>query len=115
MLLKTASTFLLCTAALAGGPALPRLLSEPGLYAKGSLEPVASARPYAPQYPLWSDGAAKARWVLLPPGARIDTTNPDAWAFPVGTRFWKECSFAGKKVESGRTSHRTDPDLGSGA
>lgn len=87
-----------CAAAMAGEPALPRLLSKAGLTTQGALDP--GARPYAPQYPLWSDGAAKARWVQLPPGQKIDTTDGDAWDFPVGTRFWKQFSFNGKKVET---------------
>lgn len=57
-------------------------------------------RPFSPQYPLWSDGAAKARWVYLPEGSTIDTSDPGDWRFPVGTKFWKQFSFNGKKVET---------------
>ena len=57
-------------------------------------------RPFAPQYPLWSDGAAKRRWVWLPDGAAIDTRDLDHWDFPVGTRFWKEFEFGGRRVET---------------
>ena len=88
--------------ALAGSaPAPPALLSRTGLYGPGGaprLSPAVLA--YAPQYPLWSDGAAKARWVLIPRGRTIDVRDPDAWVFPVGTRFWKEFSFHGRKVET---------------
>src|SRR5688572_24156197 len=45
---------------------------------------------FSPQYPLWSDGAHKRRWIQLPPGTAIDATRPDAWVFPPGTRLWKE-------------------------
>jgi len=85
--------------ALPGGA--PPLLSRTGLYAdpaKLVVDP--SNRPYAPQYPLWSDGADKSRWVHLPAGARIDAANLDAWTFPPGTKFWKEFTFAGRKVET---------------
>ena len=51
---------------------------------------------FAPQYPLWTDGAAKRRWISLPPGTAIDASDPDAWVFPAGTRLWKEFSFAGR-------------------
>jgi hypothetical protein len=79
----------------------PRLLSETGLYnSRGSLVVDPRNRPYSPQYPLWSDGARKQRWVYLPPGARIDITNVDAWVFPVGTKFWKEFVFNGRRVET---------------
>ena len=49
----------------------PRLLSETGLYVGNgttTIEP--RNRPFSPQYPLWSDGAHKSRWVRLPDGAR---------------------------------------------
>jgi mono/diheme cytochrome c family protein len=45
---------------------------------------------FSPQYPLWSDGASKRRWIYLPPGTAIDASRPDAWEFPRGTRLWKE-------------------------
>jgi hypothetical protein len=59
-----------------------------------------AVRAYAPAFALWSDGASKRRWVSLPEGARIDTSNPDDWSFPVGTRFWKEFSLAGRRIET---------------
>ena len=40
----------------------------------------------SPRYPLWSDGAEKQRYLSLPPGTQIDTSNMDDWKFPVGTR-----------------------------
>lgn len=48
--------------------------------------------PYDPGLHLWSDGAEKSRWVHLPAGAKIDTTNMDEWLFPIGTQLWKEFS-----------------------
>jgi hypothetical protein len=55
---------------------------------------------FSPQYPLWTDGATKRRWISLPPGSAIDTSDPDAWVFPAGTRLWKEFSFEGTRVET---------------
>jgi mono/diheme cytochrome c family protein len=55
--------------------------------------------PFSPQYPLWSDGAIKRRWLYLPAGATIDASNPDAWVFPPGTRLWKEFAH-GRPVET---------------
>jgi hypothetical protein len=49
---------------------------------------------------LWSDGAVKRRWIYLPPHTQIDTTDPDAWNFPVGTKLWKELSYDGVRVET---------------
>jgi len=82
-------------------PVAPRLLSETGLYAgEGTRVVDGRNRPFAPQYPLWSDGAGKRRWVQFPEGATIDATNADRWDFPIGTRFWKEFDFDGRKVET---------------
>lgn len=79
---------------------LPKNLSETGLYASGSTTEIhPEAHPYSPQYPLWTDGAAKRRWLRLPEGKPIDATDPDDWQFPVGTRLWKEFSF-GRRVET---------------
>lgn len=80
---------------------LPRQLSELGLYddlRAGSV--VADVRPYTPAFALWSDGATKRRWIRLPQGARIDSSNMDAWRFPVGTELFKEFSAGGKRIET---------------
>jgi hypothetical protein len=55
---------------------------------------------FSPQYPLWSDGADKQRWIALPDGATVDASRPDAWDFPRGTRLWKTFSHAGRPVET---------------
>jgi hypothetical protein len=90
--------------------ALPSRLSATGLYADAATLAVDPRnRPFAPQYPLWSDGAVKRRWVRLPDGATIDTRNVDRWDFPVGTRFWKEFEFGGRRVET-RMLVKTAPD-----
>jgi cytochrome c553 len=82
-------------------PCAPALLSETGLYEASRPGAMArGVRQFSPQYPLWTDGATKARWIYLPPGTSIDTTVPGDWAFPVGTRFWKEFTFNGRKVET---------------
>jgi hypothetical protein len=74
--------------------ALPKRLSETGLYRDISTKSIYSgAVPFEPQYPLWSDGAGKRRWIRLPDGETIDATNPDRWEFPVGTVFFKEFVF----------------------
>lgn len=84
----------------AGGSAeLPRRLSETGLYAPGTREISAGVIAFSPQYPLWTDGASKRRWIRLPPGSSIDASRVDAWEFPAGTRLWKEFAF-GHAVET---------------
>ncbi len=60
----------------------------------------ANLKLYTPQYPLYSDGAGKRRWIYLPEGTSIDTSDPDAWVFPQGAILYKEFSVGGKKVET---------------
>lgn len=96
--------------ALSGAPsdALQKRLADTGLYADfaaGTLAP--GVLTFSPQYPLWTDGATKRRFLWLPPGTAIDATRADAWDFPVGTKLWKEFSF-GRRVETRLIEHRAD-------
>lgn len=82
-------------------PVAPDSLMDTGLYETGRPGVVAAGnRPFSPQYPLWTDGATKARWIFLPPGQSIDTTDVNEWDFPVGTKLWKEFAFGGRKAET---------------
>lgn len=82
-------------------PQAPPDLGKTGLYSDYVAKTIDSRNlHYSPQYALWSDGASKRRWIYLPPGTSIDASNPDVWAFPVGTKVWKEFSFHGRKVET---------------
>jgi hypothetical protein len=63
---------------------------------------------YEPGLRLWSDGLEKVRYVKLPPGSQIDTTDMDEWTFPVGTKLWKEFRWHGKRVET-RYLEKTSP------
>jgi hypothetical protein len=78
---------------------LPRHLADTGLYVAGGITIRPDVLPFSPQYPLWSDGAAKRRWIWLPPGTSIDATQPDAWDFPSGTKLWKEFAH-GRAIET---------------
>lgn len=91
------SVFLLWLSAPEGA-VVPQRLAETGLYRGGDVD--ARNLPFAPQYPLWTDGMAKRRWIYLPPGTAIDGTDEHAWRFPTGTKLWKEFSFNGRKVET---------------
>ena len=57
-------------------------------------------RSFRPRFELWSDGAQKQRFIWLPPGAQIDTSDMDSWQFPVGTKLWKEFTRDGVRVET---------------
>lgn len=81
--------------------ALPERLTLTGLYDSEAAERIAAdVRPFRPRFELWSDGATKRRFVWLPPDTPIDTRDPDAWQFPVGTKFWKEFTRDGVRVET---------------
>ncbi len=79
----------------------PTHLRCTGLYDRWTKKTIgAGVREYTPGVALWSDGASKTRWVLLPTGTKIDTTDMEAWVFPVGTKFWKEFVREGKRIET---------------
>jgi len=85
----------------AGSTVPPSSLKCTGLYSDFATKVVAPGiRAYAPAVPLWADYDTKLRWILLPPGTKIDATDPDEWTFPVGTKVWKEFSRDGNLVET---------------
>jgi hypothetical protein len=87
-----------------------RKLSEFGLYRDiVSKELAPDLIEYEPRYALWSDGAHKRRWLLLPEGTNIETSDPDHWLFPEGTVLFKEfADEQGKRLET-RMLARTGP------
>jgi hypothetical protein len=86
------------------GP-LPRDLRCTGLYKRGT-EIADGLIEYEPAFVLWSDGAEKRRFVSLPAGKKIDVSDPDAFVFPEGTKFWKEFSVLGADFTSRRVETR---------
>jgi len=79
----------------------PEWLSETGLFSDVLSDTLAEGvRPFTPQFELWSDGADKRRWLWLPPGETIDTSNMNYWRYPVGTKVWKEFSVEGRRIET---------------
>ncbi len=73
------------------GAVLPGELRCTGLYADFEARELScGVQAYTPTFVLWSDGAVKQRYVSLPEGSTIDVSEPDAFVYPVGTRFWKE-------------------------
>ncbi len=82
-------------------PTGPMKLSETGLYADFGARALApGVIAYTPRYELWSDGATKQRWLWLPPGTKIDTSDMDDWRFPVGTKVWKQFAVANQVIET---------------
>jgi len=75
--------------------ALPARLSQMGAFDDlATLQPSAGLVPYEVRVPLFSDGAFKRRWLLLPEGGTIGFAEAGAWSFPVGTTFVKHFEIA---------------------
>jgi hypothetical protein len=72
------------------GTGLPEQLSGTGAFEDAmALRPKSGFRYYTVNQPLWSDGATKHRWVMVPEQTTI-TAPPDApWTFAPGTVFIK--------------------------
>ena len=84
-----------------GAASPPTALKCTGLYTNVATKELApGVREYAPAVPLWADFAEKSRWIYLPPGTKIDATDPNEWTFPLGTKVWKQFSRDGKVVET---------------
>ncbi len=77
--------------------ALPALLSQTGVFSDTpSMTPAGGLIPYAPNTPLWSDGAVKTRYFSVPhaggpatPAEQISFAPTNSWTFPAGTVFVK--------------------------
>ena len=82
-------------------PLMPMTLEASGLWSDFAGEVLADGvYRYEVSYALWSDGAAKRRWIYLPPGEQIDTSDMDYWVYPVGTKLWKEFRRDGVRIET---------------
>jgi hypothetical protein len=69
-------------------------LAQTGLFRDaGARQPSDGVTPYALNAPLFSDGAAKHRYVALPPGASARYDSEEVFDFPVGTVLVKTFAF----------------------
>jgi hypothetical protein len=72
---------------------MPQQLSETGLFQDMHARvPLARAARYEPRFPLWTNGADKERWLLLPLGTQVQNTYAP-WEFPVGSVFGKTFAY----------------------
>jgi uncharacterized repeat protein (TIGR03806 family) len=63
----------------------PRRLSETGFFTSTkTMTPAPGLIPYDVNVPLWSDGAAKERYIALPEGTTIKFSPDGQWEFPAG-------------------------------
>ncbi|MEE2828906.1 MAG: SO2930 family diheme c-type cytochrome [Myxococcota bacterium] len=57
------------------------------------LQPVDGVLPYEPVAPLWSDGALKDRFMVVPPGEAVGFDPGEDWDFPLGSVIIKHFAF----------------------
>ncbi|MCA9690203.1 MAG: hypothetical protein KC636_11380 [Myxococcales bacterium] len=57
------------------------------------LKPKDGVLPFEPRSPLWSDGASKARFLVLPEGTSIQFDAGDEWVYPEGAILIKNFMF----------------------
>ena len=70
----------------AASMAFPRTLTQTKLFASvPDHKPGQAMIPYSVNVPLWSDGAEKDRFIVLPAGATVEWKDKESWEFPVGT------------------------------
>ena len=73
-----------------GGVPVPELLSETGFFSDvAALRPAPGMVAYDVAAPLWSDGAAKKRWMALPGQGSVHFDATEAFDFPIATAFVK--------------------------
>lgn len=70
----------------------PKLISQLGVFTDlAKMAPAPGVIPYQMSTPLWSDGAKKARWMIVPTDShqQVEAAPDGSWSFPVGTVFVK--------------------------
>jgi uncharacterized repeat protein (TIGR03806 family) len=99
--------------------ALPSVLSATGAYVDTPNRiPTAGLIPYVPNTPLWSDGAAKSRYLglpynggLIPPAQQIGFASTGQWTFPSGTVFVKNFDLVVNETNSSVPVRRLETRL----
>lgn len=80
---------------------MPERLSDLGCFVDADLErPASHLIPFAPNAPLWTDGAHKDRFVSLPAGASIELDDSGDFVLPVGSVLIKTFTLEGKRIET---------------
>ena len=98
---------------------LPPVLSQAGVFSDTpGLVPTSGLIPYSPNTALWSDGAAKSRWMGLPyngglttPDQQIGFAPTGEWSFPGGTVFVKHFALATDETNAATPLHRLETRL----
>ncbi|HYV31177.1 MAG TPA: Ig-like domain-containing protein, partial [Candidatus Binatia bacterium] len=92
-----AAAFLNMPPTFNNGPMPPRLSQTGAFMDVTTLSPATGLVPYTVNTPLWSDGAVKTRWLMVPnngapytPGEQVTFAPTGEWTFPSGTVFVKD-------------------------
>jgi uncharacterized repeat protein (TIGR03806 family) len=84
---------------MAGGP--PLQLSQTGCFDPANqMQPTPDLIPFAPRAELWSDGAEKRRWMVIPDAKKVAVASDGDFDFPPGTVLIKEFRLADARVET---------------
>lgn len=98
----------------AGSPVpstLPGLLSQTGCVdPQRPWLPASGVLPFDVNSPLWSDGAAKERFLALPDGKQIHIEANGDWTLPIGSVLMKSFRVDGRLVETRFLVRHTDGD-----
>lgn len=102
------------------GDGIPLLLSQTGLFEDTAADPLAASEgliEYTIETPLWSDDAAKQRWLGLPGEEQITFRPAGAWSLPVGTVIVKHfelphAELGSQRIETRVLLHQQDDWLG---
>ncbi len=80
---------------------VPKKLSETVLFDDvAAMTTAPGLVPYAINSPLWSDGAAKQRWIAVPQGKEVAFAADGGLEFPIGTMFVKQFDLPPNRVET---------------
>ncbi|MFL6578775.1 MAG: PQQ-dependent sugar dehydrogenase [Povalibacter sp.] len=83
------------------GGIVPNVLSATGCVSPQDAKQAAEGLiPYDVNAPFWSDGAAKQRWIALPPTSTITQQSSGDWDLPSGTVLMKNFAVASKLIET---------------
>ncbi len=95
------------------GEGFPRTLAEYGFFNdRGAREPSAYVTGYELNTPLFSDGAAKLRYIYVPSGQKVEASGDGLLQFPVGSAIIKTFAFGEGEdqrfIETRVLLHRAD-------
>ena len=90
---------------------LPARLSETGCFdPQRAWQPMSGVLPFEVNAPLWSDGAAKERFLALPDGKQIHIEANGDWTLPIGSVLIKHFRLGGRLIETRFLVRHTDGD-----